>query len=39
MVGNHYEVRVDGRWVPVHKDKIIHAVAPDGGLMYALRIR
>ena len=31
MVGNHYEVKLDGRWVPVRKDKIIHAVAPDGG--------
>ena len=31
MVGNHYEVKVDGQWVAVRKDKIINVVAPDGG--------
>ena len=30
-VGNHYEVKVDGQWVAVRKDKIINVVAPDGG--------
>jgi hypothetical protein len=31
MLGDHYEVKVDGQWVPVRKDKIINVVAPDGG--------
>ena len=31
MVDNHYEVKVDGQWVTVRKDKILNVVAPDGG--------
>ena len=31
MVGDHYEVKVDGEWMPVPKDKINNVVAPDGG--------
>jgi hypothetical protein len=31
MVGDHYEVKVDGEWVRVPKDKLINMVAPDGG--------
>ena len=31
MVGNHYEVKVDGAWTPVPYDKINNVVAPDGG--------
>jgi hypothetical protein len=31
MVGDHYEVKVDGAWTPVPYDKINNAVAPDGG--------
>ena len=31
MVGNHYEVKVDGEWIPVPNDKINNVVAPDGG--------
>ena len=31
MVGNHYEVKVDGRWLSVPEDTIIDVVAPDGG--------
>ena len=31
MVGDHYEVKVDGEWVPVPNDKINNVVAPDGG--------
>jgi hypothetical protein len=31
MVGDHYEVKVDGVWTPVPHDKINNAVAPDGG--------
>ena len=31
LVRNHYEVKVDGQWVAVRKDKIINVVAPDGG--------
>jgi hypothetical protein len=31
MVGDHYEVKVDGQWMPVPDDKINHVVAPDGG--------
>jgi hypothetical protein len=30
MVGDHYEVKVDGVWTPVPYDKI-NVVAPDGG--------
>jgi hypothetical protein len=31
MVGDHYEVKVDGQWMPVPYDKINNVVAPDGG--------
>jgi hypothetical protein len=31
LVGNHYEVKGDGKWVSVPKDKIIKVLAPDGG--------
>jgi hypothetical protein len=31
MVGDHYEVKVDGQWLPVPYDKINNVVAPDGG--------
>lgn len=31
MVGDHYEVKVDGQWLRVRKDRIIKVVAPDGG--------
>jgi hypothetical protein len=31
MVGEHYEVKVDGVWTPVPYDKINNVVAPDGG--------
>jgi hypothetical protein len=31
MVGDHYEVKVDGEWIPVPSDKINNVVAPDGG--------
>ena len=31
MVGDHYEVKVDGAWTPVPHDKINNVVAPDGG--------
>jgi hypothetical protein len=31
MVGDHYEVKVDGEWMAVPKDKINNVVAPDGG--------
>ena len=31
MVDDHYEVKVDGQWVTVRKDKILKVVAPDGG--------
>ena len=31
MVGDHYEVKVDGEWLPVPNDKINNVVAPDGG--------
>src|SRR5215471_15894381 len=30
-IGDHYEVKVDGEWVPVPNDKINNVVAPDGG--------
>ena len=31
MVGDHYEVKVDGAWTPVPPDKINKVIAPDGG--------
>ena len=31
MVGDHYEVKVDGEWQLVPNDKINNVVAPDGG--------
>ena len=31
MVGDHYEVKIDGQWTPVPDDKINNVVAPDGG--------
>jgi hypothetical protein len=31
MVGDHYEVKVDGAWTPVPYDKINNVIAPDGG--------
>ena len=31
MVGDHYEVKVDGEWMLVPSAKINNAVAPDGG--------
>jgi hypothetical protein len=31
MVGDHYEVKVDGEWVPVPNDRINNVFAPDGG--------
>lgn len=31
MVGDHYEVKVDGAWTPVPPDKINNVIAPDGG--------
>jgi hypothetical protein len=31
MLGDHYEVKVDGEWVLVPNDKINNVVAPDGG--------
>lgn len=31
MVGDHYEVKVDGEWVPVPNDAIQKMSAPDGG--------
>jgi hypothetical protein len=31
MVGDHYEVKVDGEWTAVPNDKINNVVAPDGG--------
>ena len=31
MVGDHYEVKVDGEWMRVPGDKINNVVAPDGG--------
>ena len=31
MVDDHYEVKVDGQWVTVRKNKILKVVAPDGG--------
>ena len=31
MVGDHYEVKVDGEWTLVPNDKINNVIAPDGG--------
>jgi hypothetical protein len=31
MVGDHYEVKVDGEWIAVPNAKINNVVAPDGG--------
>ena len=31
MVGDHYEVKVDGDWLPVPKEAIQNVTAPDGG--------
>jgi hypothetical protein len=31
MIGDHYEVKVDGQWVRVRENQILHVVAPDGG--------
>ena len=31
MVGDHYEVMVDGEWLPVPKEAIQNVAAPDGG--------
>ena len=31
MIGDHYEVKVDGAWMPVPSDKINNVIAPDGG--------
>src|SRR5262245_13207174 len=31
MVGDHYEVKVDGEWMSVPNDKINNVIAPDGG--------
>src|SRR5262249_21174901 len=31
IVGDHYEVKVDGAWTPVQYNKINNVVAPDGG--------
>jgi hypothetical protein len=31
MVGDHYEIKLNGHWMPVEKDTIIPKTAPDGG--------
>jgi hypothetical protein len=31
MIGDHYEVKVDGAWTPVPSDRINNVIAPDGG--------
>jgi hypothetical protein len=31
MIGDHYEVKVDGAWMPVPRNKINNVIAPDGG--------
>jgi hypothetical protein len=31
IVGDHYEVKMDGVWTPVPYDKINNVIAPDGG--------
>jgi hypothetical protein len=31
MIGDHYEVKVDGAWMPVPSSKINNVIAPDGG--------
>jgi hypothetical protein len=33
MIGDHYEVKVDGAWMPVPSDKINNVIAPDGGAL------
>ena len=30
-VGDHYEVKKDGRWITVPRDKIVKTTPPDGG--------
>lgn len=30
-VGDHYEVKKDGRWISVPQDKIVKTTPPDGG--------
>jgi hypothetical protein len=30
-VGGRYEIKKDGRWIPVPMDKVIKRAAPDGG--------
>lgn len=30
-VGDHYEVKINGAWISVPTDKILHRTAPDGG--------
>jgi hypothetical protein len=30
-VGDHYEVKVDGLWLPVPREAIVNVIAPDGG--------
>lgn len=32
LIGDHYEVKVDGAWTPVPKNSILDIVAPDGGV-------
>ena len=39
MVGDHYEVKVDGEWVPVPNDKINKVVAPTEVPTFAPRDR
>jgi hypothetical protein len=31
MIGDHYEVLVEGEWTPVPKETIQNVTAPDGG--------
>ena len=31
MIGDHYEVKVDGAWMLVPSNKINNVIAPDGG--------
>ena len=31
MIGDHYEVKVGGAWMPVPSNKINNVIAPDGG--------
>jgi hypothetical protein len=37
MVGDHYEVKVDGEWTPVPKDKINNGLRRTVAHMSALR--